>query len=137
MEDIGNYFCFDFVAYGGGFDSVGSASCPNAYSLECKGRSGRLGQQSLCGLTEDQIRQQSHFPQDYFGIAHFMPEYTDGPEILALNSCRCSVREAELWAVEAYSSPEGTVTRPDIIKALNRMSSMLYILMLRNKAKER
>ena len=107
------------------------------YLIRCDVLNEPVGEQSLCGLTQAQIRQQSHFPQEHFGIAHFMPEYTDGPEILALNSCRCAVRETELVAVEAYMSPEGTVTRPDIIKALNRMSSMLYILMLRHKATKR
>lgn len=103
--------------------------------IRCDVMNEPVGQQTLCGLTEEQIRQQSHFPQDHFGIPHFMPEYTDGPEILALNSCRCAVRNAELWAVEAYTDSEGSVTRPDIIRALNRMSSMLYILMLRQKAR--
>lgn len=114
---------------------VGEILALARHLIRCDVMNEPVGQQSLCGLTEDKIRKQSHFPQDHFGIGHFMPEYTDGPEILALNSCRCAVRTAELWAVEAYMSPEGSVTRPDIIRALNRMSSMLYILMLREKAR--
>jgi ethanolamine utilization cobalamin adenosyltransferase len=35
--------------------------------------------------------------------------------------------------VEAFSDREGNPTRPDILQALNRMSSMLYILMIRRK----
>ena len=41
--------------------------------------------------------------------------------------------KAELAAVEAFSDREGNPTRPDILQALNRMSSMLYILMIRRK----
>ena len=56
------------------------------------------------------------------------------PAILRLNLCRCYARSAELAAVEAFVDAQGQVTRPDILRAMNRMSSMLYILMLRHKA---
>jgi len=88
---------------------------------------------TLCGLTEDEIRQRSHRPQDYYGVAHFMPEASDGPEIARLNRLRCAVREAELKAAEAFSDREGNPTRVDILRAMNRMSSMLYILMVQKK----
>ena len=52
----------------------------------------------LCGLTESEQRERSHRPQDYYGQAHFMPEYPDGAEVLWLNRCRCAVRNAELAA---------------------------------------
>ncbi len=87
-------------------------------------------EQTLCGLTQEQLRQHSHRPQDFYGQPHFMPECTDGPGILRLNRARCAAREAELAAVEAF--PQGQ--RMDILRALNRMSSMLYILMIRLKA---
>ena len=32
---------------------------------------------SLCGLSDDQIRQRSHRPQAFYGKAHFMPEASD------------------------------------------------------------
>lgn len=87
----------------------------------------------LCGLTEDKIRKRSHFPQDYYGQPHFMPEVSDGPALLQLNRARCAARNAELAAVQAFSDREGLPTRPDILKALNRMSSMLYLLMIQQK----
>ncbi len=93
-----------------------------------------VGEFTLCGLTQDQQRSHSHFPQEYYGIAHFMPQYTDGDAILRLNLCRCAARAAELVAVEAFVDADGQVLRGDILQALNRMSSMLYILMLRHKA---
>jgi len=89
----------------------------------------------LCGLKEEQIRQQSHRPQEFFGQPHFMPEYTDGPEILHLNRCRCIARSAELAACRAFVDGDGVAVRPDILQAMNRISSLLYILMIRYKAK--
>ncbi len=91
-------------------------------------------QGTLCGLTEQEQRNHSHRPQEFYGQPHFMPEYTDGAAILQINRIRCMARNAELKAVEAFSDKEGNPTRLDILKALNRMSSMLYILMIRIKA---
>ena len=89
---------------------------------------------NLCGLTEEEQRRRSHRPQDYYGQTHFMPEYTDGPEVIWLNRCRCAARNAELAAARAFTDENGNPTRTDILQALNRMSSMLYILMIQTKA---
>ena len=91
--------------------------------------------EKLCGLTENEQRKRSHFPQDFYGQPHFMPEAKDGKTIAMLNRTRCAAREAELAAVECFCDREGNPTRPDILKALNRMSSMLYILMIEQKSK--
>ena len=88
----------------------------------------------LCGLTEKEQRERSHRPQDFYGQPHFMPSAADGMMIARLNRTRCAAREAELKAVEAFSDREGNPTRVDILRALNRMSSMLYILMIRAKS---
>ena len=90
----------------------------------------------LCGLTEAEIRTRSHFPQDYYGQPHFMPSVRDGAVIARLNRVRCASREAELAAVEAFTDREGKPTRLDILRALNRMSSMLYLLMIQEKSKK-
>ena len=92
-----------------------------------------VGEFTLYGLTADQQRQHSHFPQDHYGIPHFMPDYTDSPQVLRLNRCRSICRQAELAAVDAFSDRDGNLIRGDIVQALNRMSSMLYILMIRRK----
>jgi ethanolamine utilization cobalamin adenosyltransferase len=94
-----------------------------------------LKSEKLCGLTENEQRQRSHRPQEFYAQAHFMPEYTDGIEIARLNRSRCAAREAELKAVAAFRDVDGKPTRPDILQAMNRMSSMLYILMIRMKSK--
>ena len=89
---------------------------------------------SLCGLTQEQIRKISHFPQNTYGIPHFMPGPEDGPAMAWLNKARCSARQAELAAVRAFRDREGRVTRQDLLQAMNRLSSMLYILMIERKA---
>ncbi len=92
-----------------------------------------VGEVTLCGLSEQEQRKRSHFPQDYYGIPHFMPEFSDGESVLDLNRVRVIARYAERMAVDAFSDREGNPTRTDIIRALNRISSMLYILMLQEK----
>ncbi len=91
-------------------------------------------QEKLCGLSAGELRTHSHRPQDFYGQPHFMPEYTDGEALLAVNRARCAARRAELAAVRAFLDADGVPTRPDILLAMNRMSSMLYILMIRLKA---
>ena len=88
----------------------------------------------LCGLTAEELRSHSHRPQDYYGQPHFMPEAADGAVILHLNRCRTAARAAELAAAAAFTDENGNCTREDILRSLNRMSSMLYILMIREKA---
>ncbi len=90
--------------------------------------------ETLCGLTAEQLRTHSHLPQNYYGQPHFMPSYTDGMAILQLNRTRCAARSAELAAVRAFEDATGGCERTDIVQALNRMSSMLYILMIQLKA---
>ena len=89
----------------------------------------------LCGLTEEQQRKHSHRPQEFYGQPHFMPEHTDGEMVALLNKCRCAARNAELAAARAFIREDGTADRLDILKALNRMSSMIYILMIREKSR--
>ena len=87
----------------------------------------------LCGLTESELRLRSHRPQEFYGQPHFMPGFSDSPLLLQLNLCRCAARAAELAAARAFCGGAGT-GRTDILQALNRMSSMLWILMIREKA---
>ena len=90
--------------------------------------------EKLCGLTEEEQRKRSHFPQEYYGQPHFMPSAADGAVMARLNRARCAAREAELKAVAAFCDREGWPTRVDLLRAMNRMSSMLYILMVQWKS---
>ena len=80
----------------------------------------------LLGMTLDQVRAYSPLPQQYLGIPHFMPGPRHGLRVARLNGLRTQVRQTELEAARAF--PEG---REDIIRGLNRLSSAVYILMLK------
>lgn len=87
----------------------------------------------LLGMDAEELRRRSHFPQEYYDQPHFMPEAADGAEILRLNCARTAAREAELAAVEAFTDRDGNLTRPDLVTAMNRLSSAIYILMIQSK----
>ena len=63
-----------------------------------------------------------------------MPEARDGAEIAWLNLARCGAREAELAAAAAFTDPYGQVSRTDLLRAMNRLSSAIYLLMIRQRA---
>ena len=92
--------------------------------------------QPLLGLSPDQLRQHSHTPQVFYGQPHFMPSPEDSLLLLAINSARCAARQAELAAVQAFSDRDGQISRPDLIQAMNRLSSALYLVMIRQKKTE-
>lgn len=89
---------------------------------------------TLFGLKEQEIREISHNPKKTLGISHFMPSHDMGDMMAHLNLVRTQVRETEIAAVEAFFHPIDGLQREDIIKALNRMSSALYVMMCRLKA---
>ena len=102
--------------------------------IRCDVLDAPVEQQKLCGLTMEELRSHSHRPQDFYGQPHFMPSANDGKLLLQVNRARCMAREAELTAVEAFSDREGAPTRLDILQAMNRISSMLYLIMIQIKA---
>ena len=88
---------------------------------------------ALGGMDEKQLRERSHRPQDFYGKPHFMPSPRDGKGLLLVNMARCRAREAELMAVRAFRDTGGQPTRPDLLRALNRLSSFLYLVMIQLK----
>lgn len=88
----------------------------------------------LCGLSAQELREHSHFPQKYYAQPHFMPSHTDGRALLQLNRVRTAVRQAELACCHAFCDRDGVLTRSDLLTALNRLSSLCWILMIRLKA---
>lgn len=101
--------------------------------IRCEVMEETVPEGKLCGLTPQEQRERSHRPQDFYGQTHFMPEVSDGAVVLSLNRCRTAARAAELAAAAAFTDENGNCTRLDILRALNRMSSMIYILMIREK----
>lgn len=101
--------------------------------LRCDVLETAIGEETIFGLTAEELRRRSHFPQEYYGQPHFMPEASDGRVIAQLNRLRTVAREAELSAVHAFTDRDGNPTRPDILRAMNRLSSGVYLLMLQAK----
>ena len=101
--------------------------------LRCEVLDEPLPEDKLCGLTRQELRQHSHRPQDFYGQPHFMPTMVDGEAVLRLNKVRTTARDVELQAVAAFLRPDGQADRQDILQGLNRLSSMLYILMIKAK----
>ena len=104
--------------------------------LRCDVLNEQVPEMRLGGLNEKELRARSHRPQDFYGQPHFMPEVEDSLTVLRLNRVRCLTRQAELAAARAFRDAEGLPTRVDILQALNRMSSFLYLLMIEYKGKK-
>jgi ethanolamine utilization cobalamin adenosyltransferase len=89
-----------------------------------------LGEFRVLGLSSGELREQSHHPEKYFGHRHLLMDYTMGVLSLRLNLLRTVTRETELAAVSAFKDeacPRKS-RRPDIVEALNRLSSLFYVL---------
>lgn len=92
--------------------------------------------ETILGLSHDEIRDRSHHPQKYFSIQQMLlPDYTMGKTYALLNSLRTAVRECEVACTHAFCV-KGEYTRSDIVEGLNRMSSILHIMMCRFLAGE-
>ena len=90
----------------------------------------------LFGLDAPQLRERSHYPQKYFGVPHTAPVVEHGEMMLWLNLLRTQVRETELAAVQAFWQEDAPPERLDIIQALNRLSSAIWILMMQHLAQK-
>jgi len=86
---------------------------------------------NLLGMTAKELREMSHFPKKYFGLDHYQPSYELGEAVVVINSLRSLTRETELQAYQAFKSEHGSVEREDIIRTLNRLSSLFWIMMFR------
>lgn len=83
----------------------------------------------LLGMNDGELREISHNPKKYLNVDHILPNYKMGELVIALNSIRSAVREVEICAFSAFKNEEGEVTREDIVRHLNRLSSCIYIMM--------
>ncbi len=92
-----------------------------------------LKPKEVIGLSADRLRAMSHDPKHHFGVGHLLPHYEMGEIIIGLNALRAQVREVEIAAVTAFRK-EDHMERLDIITALNRLSSCIYIMMCKYAA---
>lgn len=82
------------------------------------------------GWSDEDVREYSHYPDKYFGVKHFIPDPKYGKIMAIINLLRTQVRRAETAGVDAfYDEDKRVVEREDIIVAMNRMSSLIYIIM--------
>lgn len=85
----------------------------------------------ICGWNTDEIRERSHYPNKFYNVNHFTPQPHHGKIMAQLNRLRAKSREMELAAEHAFYNPEtGQTERDDILKAVNRFSSLIYVYML-------
>lgn len=82
----------------------------------------------LIGFTLDELREISHDPTQIFGKGHMTPDRSMSKDILKLNRLRALSREVELSANTAFHEDENRI---DILTAMNRLSSAIYILQCR------
>lgn len=92
-----------------------------------------LGDMKVLGLDEKQLREMSHNPKKHYGIHHIMPSYDMGETLIRLNVLRSGAREIEIAGIQTFKKHHD-IDRQDILQALNRLSSIIYIMMCREKA---
>ncbi|MCL2578433.1 MAG: ATP-binding protein [Oscillospiraceae bacterium] len=88
----------------------------------------------LLNMDEAALRQASHNTEKSCGMPFCLPSYRMGAPAVCLNTLRAASREVELAAVAAFVDEGGNASRPDILRALNRLSSALHILYCRQAA---
>lgn len=89
----------------------------------------QISNQTILGLSHEQLRERSHDPQKFFNITQMMmPDYTMGMAYALLNQLRTVIRETEVAAADAFLSG-AKCSRSDIIEELNRLSSAIHIMM--------
>lgn len=79
---------------------------------------------------EAQIHALSHNPLKHLGHDHIVPSIEHGLAVARLNVLRAVIREAEVAGAQAFIDRNFSVHRNDVLLALNRLSSAVYVLML-------
>jgi len=106
------------------------------------------GEFRILGFNSQELREMSHNPEKYFGYKHLLMHHSMGALALRMNLLRTAARETELAAAvllrdpfvynpESCESQDTAVrSRRDIAEALNRLSSLFYILIYKYLPKE-
>lgn len=102
--------------------------------LRCEVMEEPVPEITLLGLSDSEIREHSHHPRKHYGIQHFAADLNDNEAVIRLNTLRTKIREIELIAYTTFKGEDGVPQRLDMIQALNRLSSVFYIMMVRAKA---
>ena len=67
----------------------------------------KLNNFTLIGLNAEEMREHSHHSTKHYGISHFLPTYTHGEVVAALNRLRTITRKTELIAYDAFKDQYG------------------------------
>ena len=94
-----------------------------------------LAAQSIVGLNEDELHRLSHQPLRYLDHDHLVPEAGHGRDAALLNLLRSKIRETETVAAQVFITRSFEVLRPDLLQALNRLSSTVYVMMILSVAR--
>lgn len=85
---------------------------------------------TIAGLNETEVHMLSHTPLKYLAHDHIVPAVEHGRNACLLNLLRTQIRETETVAATIFIDRDQVVTRPDLMKGLNRLSSAVYVLMI-------
>lgn len=99
--------------------------------IRCEVTGEPVGNIILQGLNEEELREHSHHPSKYYGKKHFLPTAEHGEVVAELNRLRTRAREVELAAYHAFKTDNDRVEREDILRVLNRLSSLFWIMMFK------
>jgi ethanolamine utilization cobalamin adenosyltransferase len=120
----------------GHLDSL-AAYCREIMSAEYHARA--VAPLALLGRSEEELHAISHWPDRHLGLAHLVPGPDDHEILHWLNVVRSQAREVEVVALEAFPQtgwPDTSGLGESLARALNRLSSAIYVLELLFKAGE-
>ena len=86
---------------------------------------------------EAQLHAISHHPLKHLGHDHIVPALEHGITVARLNLLRTAIREAEVAGAQTFIDKDFSVRHGDLLQALNRLSSAVYVLMLISWAHQR
>ncbi len=98
--------------------------------LRCEALDEPMRAITLGELDEAQIHAYSHNPLKHLGHDHIVPALEHGLTVARLNVLRTAIRETEVAAAQAFIGRDFSIARGDLLQALNRLSSAVYVLML-------
>jgi len=107
-----------------------------------------LGEFRILGFNSQELRERSHNPEKYFRYKHLLTHHSMGALSLRMNLLRAAARETELAATVILRDPiacnpascesqdAARRCRKDIVEALNRLSSLFYLLIYKYLPKD-
>lgn len=93
-----------------------------------------VGAIELCGYTPEQLREYSHYPESTSASPTFWPAIPTAPPCWRSTSCALWCGRPSWPPTPAFRDADGNVTRGDMILGLNRLSSLMWIFMIKLKA---